>query len=377
MPSISQKNRSLQDFITNARTWVTEIQPEILKLQLESPPPPLVVDVRDAEDFRQGHISKAINLPRGSLEIEVRDRIPEFHQNIILYCAGGTRSLLAATTLKEMGYKSVFSLAGGVKKWLQLNYPLSKSPQLNQERLERYRRHLHIPEIGEPGQLKLLGSKVLVIGAGGLGCPSAYYLAAAGIGTLGIIDSDKVELSNLQRQILHSTDRIGMSKVESAAWTLRNYNPDIHLRTMNARLDHSNAEKIISDYDLIIDGSDNLTTRYLVNDTCLELGKPWIYGSVYRFEGQLSVFTPGKGNPCYRCLYPSVPAPGMSPSCAEAGVLGVLPGIIGLLQAGEAIKQLVNLGQSLSGRLLTFNSKDTSFKEFKLKKRSDCLFCNY
>ena len=373
MSSLLEENRSLQDFVNRARALITEIEPTGLKKQLNSSTPPFLIDVRGQDEFRQGYISGATSLPRGSLEIEARNKIPANNHSIILYCAAGTRSLLAAVTLKEMGFKKVFSLAGGIKSWTQLGYPIERSQQLGGERLERYSRHLKIPEIGEKGQLKLLKSKILIIGAGGLGCPSAYYLAAAGVGTLGIIDFDRVELSNLQRQILHSNDRIGMSKVESAAWALRHFNPDIHIKPINARLDENNAISLFSDYDLIIDASDNLNTRYLVNDTCISLNKPWIYGSVYRFEGHVSVFTPNQESPCYRCLYPSSPPPDISPSCAQAGVLGVLPGIIGTLQAGEAIKQLLGLGDSLTGRLLTFNGLETSFREFKLNKKSDCI----
>lgn len=373
MPSWSQDNKSLQDFIFEAKHWVTELEPKCLNSQLESPNPPLVLDVRDEEEFRQSHIEGAISLPRGFIELEARSKIPAHASKLVLYCTGGTRSLLAAMTLKEMGFTDLYSLSGGLKAWLKDKHPVSRPAILNSETCERYKRHLNLPEIGINGQTKLLASKVLIIGAGGLGSPCAYYLAAAGVGTIGIMDPDRVELSNLQRQILHGSDRIGMSKVESAAWTLRNYNPSIQLKPINKRLDADNAKALFSEYDVIIDGSDNIATRYVVNDACLSLEKPWIYGSVYRFEGHVSTFSGKKYAACYRCLYPIPPAPQFSPSCAEAGVLGVLPGIIGLLQTNEAVKLLLGLGKSLDGRLLTYNGLETSFKEFNLRKRSACI----
>jgi len=293
---------------------------------------------------------------------------------LVLYCAGGTRSALAAKTLQDMGYQNVSSMAGGFTRWSDAAYPIDKPFVLTAEQKERYRRHLIIPEVGEEGQAKLLKGKVLLMGAGGLGSPAALYLAAAGVGTLGIVDMDVVDLSNLQRQVVHTQDRAGMPKTESAKQAINALNPDVKVIPFQERLTSQNVREILSGFDLVVDGGDNFPTRYLLNDACVVLGKPNIHGSIFRFEGQVTTFVPGKG-PCYRCLYPAPPPAEFAPSCAEAGVLGVLPGIIGLLQANEALKLLLGVGEPLIGRLLTFDALGTRVSELKLRRDPQCPVC--
>ena len=334
----------------------------------------VVVDVREKNEWDQGYIPGAIHVPRGYLELQIEEAVPDKSKKVVLYCAGGVRSLMAGSTLQQMGYQDVVSMAGGFGQWKGSGYKFVQPRTLDDAQAKRYSRHTLIPEVGEQGQLKLLDSKVLLIGAGGLGSPSAYYLAAAGVGTLGIIDADVVDESNLQRQILHNTSRIGQYKAESARETLEALNPDVKVTTYIERLDETNVGNIIADYDLIIDGTDNFPTRYLLNDAALLANKPVIHGSVFRFEGQLTVFKPYDG-PCYRCLYPEPPPPALAPSCAEAGVLGVLPGIIGLLQATEAIKLLLNIGEPLVGRMLTYDALAGEFNELRLFRDPECAAC--
>jgi molybdopterin/thiamine biosynthesis adenylyltransferase len=273
-----------------------------------------------------------------------------------------------------MGYARVASMAGGYGRWSDLGYPVERPRVMRAEQKERYRRHLAIPEVGEAGQAKLLGAKVLLVGAGGLGSPAALYLAAAGVGTLGLVDSDVVDLSNLQRQVLHSTRTLGMPKTESAAAALRDLNPDVKVVPFQERLTRENALRILTGWDVIVDGGDNFPTRYLVNDASLLLRVPVVHGSVYRFEGQVTVFWPGHG-PCYRCLYPAPPPPELAPSCAEAGVLGILPGVIGLLQATEAVKLILGIGTPLAGRLLAFDALAGAFQELRLRRDPACPVC--
>jgi adenylyltransferase/sulfurtransferase len=334
----------------------------------------VVLDVRESDEWRQGHLEGAVPLPRGFLEIKVETAIPDKQTPIIAYCAGGVRSLLAGKALREMGYQNVTSMAGGYNAWKNGGFKWVQDFQYTPEQLIRYSRHFLLPEVGEDGQAKLLQAKVLMIGAGGLGSPSAYYLAAAGVGTIGIIDNDVVDISNLQRQILHANDRVGMPKVESAKKTLEGLNPDVKVIPYEAKLTSQNIMDILKDYDLVVDGCDNFPTRYLVNDACVLTGKPNVHGSIFQFEGQATVFYPGKG-PCYRCLYPEPPPAEMAPSCAEAGVLGVLPGLIGTIEALEAIKLILGKGDTLIGRLLCFNTLTMEINNLKLRRDPNCPVC--
>src|SRR5579859_1121622 len=341
---------------------------------IESAPRPALVDVREKYEWNEGHIPGAIHVPRGFLELQIEEAVPDKSKTVVLYCAVGVRSLMAGQTLKQMGYENPISMSGGFGQWKGSGLPFVQPRVLTDVQSKRYSRHLLVPEVGEAGQFKLLDSRVLFIGAGGLGSPAAYYLAAAGVGTLGIIDADVVEESNLQRQIIHNMSRIGQYKAESAKQTIQELNPDIKVNTYIERLDETNVARIIADYDVIIDGTDNFPTRYLLNDAAIMANKPVVHGSVFRFEGQLTIFKPNEG-PCYRCLYPEPPPPALAPSCAEAGVLGVLPGIIGLLQATETIKLLLGIGDPLVGRLMTYDALVGEFSELRLFRDPNCPAC--
>jgi len=335
---------------------------------------PILVDVREKDEWTEGFIPGARWIPRGFLELRIEDQVPERAAEIVLYCAGGTRSALAARALGELGYTNVKSLAGGFSAWKRAGLPFDRPFVMTQEQSLRYARHTMLPELGEAGQVKLLKSKVLCLGAGGLGSPAGLYLAAAGVGTIGFVDDDVVDASNLQRQILHATDRIGMPKVESAAAAIAKLNPDVKVIAHQTRLSSDNVLDIIKDYDLIIDGADNFPTRYLINDAALKLMKPVVDGSIYRFDGNVTTFLPFNG-PCYRCFYPEPPPPDMAPSCQEAGVLGVLCGVIGSLQTVEAIKVLLGIGKTLSGRQLVFDALGLKFREFKRPHDPTCPVC--
>jgi len=334
----------------------------------------VLVDVREKHEWSEGHIPGALHVPRGYLELQIEEAVPDKTKTVVLYCAGGIRSLMAGTTLQQMGYKEVISMAGGFGAWKGKGLPFVQPRTLSEAQAKRYSRHLLVPEVGEEGQLKLLDARVLLIGAGGLGSPAGYYLAAAGVGTIGIIDADVVDESNLQRQILHNTKRIGQYKAESARETIEALNPDVKVITHIERLDETNVARIIADYDVIVDGTDNFPTRYLLNDAALMANKPVVHGSVFRFEGQLTVFKPYEG-PCYRCLYPEPPPIALAPSCAEAGVLGVLPGIVGLLQATETIKLVLGIGDPLVGRLMTYDALAGEFNELRLFRDPKCPAC--
>ena len=334
----------------------------------------VLVDVREKHEWNEGHIPGAIHVPRGFLELQIEEAVPDKSKTVVLYCAGGVRSLMAGNTLQQMGYNNAISMAGGFGQWKGNGYGFALPRVMTDAQARRYSRHLLIPEVGEQGQFTLLDSRVLLIGAGGLGSPAGYYLAAAGVGTLGIIDADVVDDSNLQRQILHNTERIGQYKAESARETIKALNPDVNVITYLERLDETNVRRIIADYDVIVDGTDNFPTRYLLNDASLLENKPVVHGSVFRFEGQVTVFKPNEG-PCYRCLYPEPPPPALAPSCAEAGVLGVLPGTIGLLQATETIKLLLKLGDPLVGRLMTYDALAGEFGELRLFRDPKCPAC--
>ncbi len=327
----------------------------------------LLLDVRESEEHEQGAIPDSVHIPRGNLESGIEDRITDRSQPIVVMCAGGVRSAFAAETLSELGYDTVVSMDGGFNRWKDEGRVWVTPRALSSEQRGRYKRHLLLPEVGEEGQIKLLESKVLLLGAGGLGSPAALYLAAAGIGTLGIIDMDLVDESNLQRQILHNRDRIGERKVDSAKKTLTALNPDVNVVTYDERLGAENIMEILPGYDIVIDGADNFPSRYLLNDASVKLGIPVVHGSIFRFEGQITVFDP-KNGPTYRDMLPEPPPAEFAPSCAEAGVLGVLPGVVGCIQALEAIKLILGIGESLSGRLLAFDAMDLTFREYRLQK---------
>jgi len=357
--------------IRDLRTKTSEVDAAGLSTEL---PTVALIDVREADEHAQGMIPGTAHIPRGFLEMRIEKAVPNREAPVVVYCQSGTRSVFAARTLTELGYTNVRSLAGGFTGWKTKGLPFEQPIVLSGEQRARYSRHTLIPEVGVAGQIKLLQAKVLCIGAGGLGSPSSMYLAAAGIGTLGLIDDDVVDASNLQRQILHGTDRIGMAKVESAEQTIKGLNPDVQVVKHRTRITSDNALELLAPYDVVIDGADNFATRYLVNDCALRLGKPVIHASIFRFEGQLTVF-PGNGSPCYRCLYPQPPPAEEAPSCAEAGVLGVLPGIMGVLQATEAIKIVLGLGTTLAGRLLVYDALATKFRELKLRRDPTCPTC--
>ena len=360
-----------RELLNEAKSAITEVDTTEAESRLGQA---TFLDVREPDEYQQGAIEGAVPLPRGHLEFQVEGRIPDKTTPIVVYCAGGTRSAFAAKTLGELWYTDVVSMAGGFNRWKDDGKKWSTPRSLSTDQRNRYQRHLTMADVGEKGQLKLLDSKVLLLGAGGLGSPAALYLAAAGVGTLGIIDMDVVDESNLQRQILHNMDRIGDRKVDSAKKTLTLLNPDVDVATYDVRLGADNVLDIIDGYDLIVDGTDNFPTRYLVNDASLLKRIPVVHGSIFQFEGQVTVFDPYNG-PCYRCLIPVPPPADQAPSCAEAGVLGVLPGIIGSIQAVEAIKMLLGLGDPLVGRLLAYDALEESFRTFKVRRDPECPAC--
>jgi molybdopterin/thiamine biosynthesis adenylyltransferase/rhodanese-related sulfurtransferase len=334
-----------------------------------------LIDVRELPEWSEGHAPGAVLVPRGSIEAEIESVVPDRSQPIALICGSGKRSLLAAETLRTLGYADVVSVAGGMVEWREHGFPVEIPDSVEDARRRRYSRHLLIPEVGQEGQEKLLNARVLLIGAGGLGSPASLYLAAAGVGTLGVVDDDAVDETNLQRQIVHSTERLGELKAESAKRTLEALNPDVTVQLFPERLTSENADRILGEeWDVIVDGADNFPTRYLLNDASVWHGVPVVHGSIFRFEGQTTVFKPGEG-PCYRCLFPQPPPPELAPSCAEGGVLGVLPGIVGSLQANEALKLILGIGEPLVGRLLLFDALTTSFTEISLRRDPDCPVC--
>jgi molybdopterin/thiamine biosynthesis adenylyltransferase/rhodanese-related sulfurtransferase len=363
------------DLIADVRKSIAIVSLEEIKRRLEAKVPMVLVDVREKDEVKDGFIPGAISVPRGFLEIQIEQKVPDKNAPVVLYCAGGTRSALAAKTLAELGYTHVESANPGFVRWKDLGYPQEKPPQLTDAQRDRYSRHLLLPEVGEVGQAKLLNSKILLLGAGGLGSPAALYLAAAGVGTIGLVDADVVDASNLQRQILHATSRVGTPKVESGEKAIRDLNPDVKVVKFQERLMSDNVERIFKDFDVIVDGCDNFPTRYLVNDASVWMKKPVVHGSIFRFEGQVTTFSPASGGPCYRCLYPEPPPPHLAPSCQEAGVLGILPGLIGVVQATEAVKLVLGRGNPLIGRLLTYDSLRMKFGELKLRRDKSCPVC--
>ena len=357
---------TFRDLLSAAKSEITEVDTATAQQRIEAGGNLVVLDVREPDEYDAGALPGALHIPRGHLESQVEGKILDKNASVVVYCAGGVRSAFAAQTLQQLGYTDVLSVAGGFGKWKDEGRPWKTPVVLNADQRNRYMRHLLLPEVGTEGQAKLLGAKVLMLGAGGLGSPAALYLAAAGIGTIGIVDMDEVDASNLQRQILHNLDRIGDRKVDSAKKTLTLLNPDVDVVTYDTRLDASNIMDIIAGYDVIVDGADNFPSRYLLNDASVKLGIPVVHGSIFRFEGMVSVFDPRNG-PTYRDMVPEPPPAELAPSCAEAGVLGVLPGIIGSIQALEVIKLILGLGDSLSGRILAVDTLEMSFRTFNLR----------
>jgi sulfur-carrier protein adenylyltransferase/sulfurtransferase len=364
-----------RDLLARVKAEIEEISAAEAHERLAQSDGHLFVDVREPDEWEEGHIPGAIYTGRGRLEQRIEGLVPDKDRPLVVYCSGGSRSAFAAKALSELGYENVVNLAGGFTDWKRNGFEMTIPRVLSSEQRARYSRHLLIPEVGEEGQQRLLDARVLLVGAGGLGSPASLYLAAAGIGTLGVIDADVVDESNLQRQIVHSTERLGEPKVSSAKRTIEALNPDVKVVPFEERLTSENIERILGDgWDVIVDGADNFPTRYLVNDASVWHGIPVVHGSIYRFEGQVTVFSPGAG-PCYRCLFPTPPPPELAPSCAEGGVLGVLPGIIGSLQANEALKIVLDRGDTLVGRLLLFDALGTTLDEVQVRRDPDCPVC--
>ena len=367
--------KTYADLLMEVKERVTQVSLEELRARQERGEKFVLVDVREKDEWRQGHIPGSIHIPRGFLEMQAASRLPEKDARIVTICAAGIRSAFAAKVLDDLGYTNVETANPGFVQWKDRGFPVETPFAFTDAQLDRYSRHLLLPEVGESGQQKLLEGRVLVLGAGGLGSPAALYLAAAGVGKLGIIDADTVDASNLQRQIIHGLDRVGQSKVKSAAQSIANLNPDVEVVTFDERLVSTNVDRVFDHgWDVIVDGLDNFPTRYLVNDASVFKGIPVVHGSIFRFDGQVTTFWPGKG-PCYRCLYPEPPPAHLAPSCAEAGVLGVLPGMIGVAQATEAVKILLGQGEPLVGRLLQYDSLKMEFRTFKLRRNTHCPVC--
>ena len=366
--------KTFTDLMREARAEIPEVTPPEAD-QLRGNPRAALVDVREDAEWEQGHIPGAHHVAKSYLEQQIEAYVPDRTTPVVLYCAGGVRSLFAGQTLRAMGYENVVSMSGGFQQWKSLGLPWTQPALLSDEQKRRYSRHLLVPEVGAEGQAKLLASRALLVGAGGLGSPAALYLAAAGVGTIGIVDFDVVDVSNLQRQILHTTDRVGEKKVVSATAAIKALNPDVEVVPYETVLGPSNVAEIIAGYDVILDGTDTFETRYTLNDAAVAAGIPVIHASVFRFEGQLTTFIPYEG-PCYRCLYPTPPPPELAPGCSVAGVLGVVPGIMGLLQTNEALKVLLGIGETLAGRLLLFDALDASFTELKLRRDPACPVCS-
>jgi molybdopterin/thiamine biosynthesis adenylyltransferase/rhodanese-related sulfurtransferase len=362
------------EYIRQIKSQIDEVDPSKVHDELGANGS-AIVDVRDTEEFGQGHVPGAKHVPRSFLESRIEGVVPDRSQHVVLYCASGSRSALAAKTLTDLGYENVESMTGGITLWKDRGYEVDVPRALTPEQRERYSRHMLVPEIGAEGQQKLLDAKVLLLGAGGLGSPTALYLAAAGVGTIGIVDDDVVDLSNLQRQVIHTTDRIGTAKVDSAEVAMNAINPDVQVIKHQTRLDASNIMAIIEGYDVIVDGADNFPTRYLLNDATVRLQIPVVSASILGFDGQLSVFKPYDG-PCYRCLYPVPPPAELAPSCGANGVLGVLPGTMGLLQATEVVKLVVGAGEPLIGRLLLYEALGATFTELKVRRDPECPICS-
>jgi molybdopterin/thiamine biosynthesis adenylyltransferase/rhodanese-related sulfurtransferase len=355
-------------------TKIRELNPVEAKEALERDPGIALIDTREPHEYEDSHLEGSTLIPPALVKQEIASKVPDRSKPVILYCRSGNRSAYAAQELQELGYEDVASMSGGIELWEDLGFPVAATDGMTPEQRERYSRHTLLPEVGVDGQVKLLNSKVLLVGAGGLGSPSALYLAAAGIGTLGLVDDDDVDASNLQRQVIHTTDRVGTPKTASAKQTIESLNPDVDVVEHRTRLDASNVLDIIRDYDVIVDGADNFPTRYLLNDASVRLGKPVVSASILAFDGQISTFVPHEG-PCYRCLYPTPPPAELAPACSENGVLGVMAGVMGLLQANEAIKLVAGIGEPLVGRLLLYDALGTRFTELKVQRDPECPIC--
>jgi molybdopterin/thiamine biosynthesis adenylyltransferase len=362
------------ELLRQVKSRIDEVDPAVVREQITNGA--VLVDVRETEEFASGHIPGAKHVPKSHLESRIEGAAPDRSQHVVLYCQSGNRSAYAARTLiEDLGYERVESMTGGITLWKDRGYEVETPRTLNAEQRERYSRHLLLPEVGIEGQQKLLDAKVLLLGAGGLGSPAALYLAAAGVGTLGIVDNDEVDLSNLQRQVIHSSERIGVSKVDSAEQTITALNPDVKVVKYPVRLDASNIMEILPGYDIVVDGLDNFPTRYLLNDASVRLQIPVVSAAILGFEGQLSVFKPYDG-PCYRCLFPVPPPAELAPSCGANGVLGVLPGTMGLLQSTEVVKLILGEGEPLIGRLLMYDALSARVTEVKVRRDPDCPICS-
>ncbi|WP_290653487.1 molybdopterin-synthase adenylyltransferase MoeB [Aquisalimonas sp.] len=377
LPAVAGGSGKARDrHLERLRQEVGELEP--LQAQAMAADGAALIDVREPDEIASGSPEGALRMGRGYLELRIEEEIPDLDRPVIVLCASGSRSLLAGGDLRRLGYSRVYSVAGGFNRWKDDGLPFTVPRVLDADARARYARHLLMPEVGERGQMRLMDSKVLLVGAGGLGSPAALYLAAAGVGRIGIVDHDVVDRSNLQRQVIHSEERVGESKVASAREAIRQLNSAVTVTGHACYLNSENVEDIFGDYDVILDGADNFPTRYLVNDACVKLGIPNVHGAVYRFEGQLSVFWPGRAGapgPCYRCLFPEPPPPELAPSCAEAGVLGILPGVIGLMQSVETIKLLLGVGEPLVGRLLHYDALAARFHELKVERDVGCAYC--
>ncbi len=353
---------------------VVEIEPMDAQAELRNGASPILIDTREPHEYAEAHVEEAKLLPPSQVVAGIDEIAPDKSRRVLVICRSGNRSATAAAQLTELGYEDVASVAGGIVAWQELGLPVVEPEGMTKDQRMRYSRHTLLPEVGVEGQLKMLNAKVLLLGAGGLGAPTALYLAAAGIGTIGIVDDDVVDESNLQRQVIHSTERVGMAKTASARVQIEALNPDIDVIEHRVRLSADNILDIIKDYDIVVDGADNFPTRYLLNDASVRLRKPVVSASILAFDGQISTFVPFEG-PCYRCLYPTPPPPEMAPSCGAAGVLGVMAGLMGLLQANEVIKLVIGIGEPLVGRLLLYESLGTRFTELKVRRDPTCPIC--
>jgi sulfur-carrier protein adenylyltransferase/sulfurtransferase len=369
--------KTSKHILDEARAQIKQIDIDAARKLMEQPDT-VVIDVRESDEWRQGHLPNALGIPRGFLELRIEEKVADRRTHLIVHCASGTRSLFASRSLREMGYENVYNLTGGFNAWKDRGLPWVADRQFTPEEITRYSRHFVIPEVGEKGQAKLLDAKVLLLGMGALGSPVALYLAAAGVGTIGIVDFDVVDLSNLQRQIIHTVDRVGIAKTESAQKQINALNPGVKVIRHDVRLTSENALEILKDYDVVVNCGDNFPARYLINDACVLLKKPLVDGAIFRFEGQATVFFPAGGGPCYRCLYPAPAPPDMAPSCAEAGVLGALPGLIGSIEALEAIKLILGAGDPLIGRMVYFDTlSGTDYvRVLKIRKDPNCPVCS-
>jgi len=368
--------KTSKNILDEARAAIKQVDIDEARRMLDRPGT-VLIDVRESDEWRQGHVPQALGIPRGFLELRIEEKVPDRKTPVILQCASGTRSLLAARALSELGYENLYNLTGGFNAWKDRGLPWTAERSFSPDEITRYSRHFVIPEVGEKGQAKLLDSKVLILGTGALGSPASLYLAAAGVGTIGLVDFDVVDLSNLQRQIIHKVDRVGILKTESAGESIKALNPGTRVIRHDMRLSADNVMEVIKDYDVVVNCGDNFPTRYLINDACVFAKKPLVDGAIFRFEGNATVFHPAAGGPCYRCLYPEPAPPDMAPSCAEAGVLGALPGVIGSIEALEAIKLLLGAGKPLIGRMVYFDTLSADYvRILKIRRNPDCPVCS-